>query len=102
MDDNGPCTKVYSQINPLTGEHLGRAPRTATGMRETILANLEARCSAPYTDVTVSWSKSISLFHASIRENERLAREAGDENGGARLTSAPIVNSTTGTTKPTR
>ena len=37
-----------------------------------------AHCSAPYTDVTVSWSKSISLFHASIRENERLAREAGD------------------------
>jgi hypothetical protein len=86
---------VYQQINPLTGEQLGRAPRTADGMRAAILAKLEAaepqatrerhwqlarqaahqaHSSAPYTDVTVSWSKSISLFHASIRENERPAR----------------------------
>src|SRR5215472_9038906 len=104
MEDNGPYVQVYRQVNPLTGERKGRAPRTATGKRESILADLEAaephatrerhwqlarqashqaRSSAPYTDVTVSWSKSISLFHASIRENERLAREAGDEGRAA-------------------
>jgi hypothetical protein len=32
-----------------------------------------------YTDLTVSFSKSISVFHASIRENERRARLAGNE-----------------------
>src|SRR5215472_1073160 len=104
MEDNGPYVQVYRQVNPLTGERLGRAPRTADGMREAILAKLEAaephatrerhwqlarqaahqaHSSAPYVDVTVSWSKSISLFHASIRENERRAREAGDREGAA-------------------
>jgi conjugative relaxase-like TrwC/TraI family protein len=99
-EPDGPYTQVYGQVNPLTGEQLGRAPRTAEGMRAAILARLEAaephatrerhwqlarqaahqaHSSAPYTDVTVSWSKSISLFHASIRENERRAREAGDQ-----------------------
>jgi hypothetical protein len=39
---DGPYTQVYGQINPLTGEHLGRAPRTADGMRAAILAGLEA------------------------------------------------------------
>src|SRR5215469_428377 len=104
MEDNGPYTQVYRQVNPLTGEQLGRAPRTADGMQEAILAKLEAaephatrerhwqlarqaahqaHSSAPYVDVTVSWSKSISLFHASIRENERRAREAGDQERAA-------------------
>ena len=34
---------------------------------------------AAYTDVTFSFSKSISVLHASIRENERRARLAGDQ-----------------------
>ena len=34
---------------------------------------------AAYTDVTVSFSKSISVLHASIRENARRARQAEDE-----------------------
>jgi hypothetical protein len=34
---------------------------------------------AAYTDVTISFSKSISVLHASIRENARRARVAGDE-----------------------
>ena len=38
---------------------------------------------AAYTDVTVSFSKSISVLHASIRENERRARLAGDEQAAA-------------------
>lgn len=42
MEDDGPYVKVYGQVNPLTGERLGRAPRTADGMRSAILAGLEA------------------------------------------------------------
>ena len=34
---------------------------------------------AAYTDVTVSFSKSISVLHASIRENARRARLTGDD-----------------------
>ena len=37
------------------------------------------RLPAAYTDVTISFSKSISILHASIRENERRARLAGDQ-----------------------
>jgi hypothetical protein len=38
---------------------------------------------AVYTDVTVSFSKSISVLHASIRENERRARLAADQQAAA-------------------
>ena len=38
---------------------------------------------AAYTDVTVSFSKSISVLHASIRENARRARLAGDQRAEA-------------------
>ena len=38
---------------------------------------------AAYTDVTVAFSKSISVLHASIRENARRARLAGDERATA-------------------
>jgi hypothetical protein len=41
------------------------------------------RQTAPHTDVTVSFSKSISVLHASIRENARQARQAGDEDRAA-------------------
>jgi len=34
---------------------------------------------AVYVDVTVSFCKSISVLHASLRENERRARLARDE-----------------------
>jgi hypothetical protein len=33
--------------------------------------------------VTVSFSKSISVLHASLRENERRARLAGDQQAAA-------------------
>jgi hypothetical protein len=36
-----------------------------------------------YTDFTTSFQKSISLLHASIRENARRAREAGDQDEAA-------------------
>src|SRR5260370_9886364 len=42
MEPDGPYTQVYQQVNPLTPEQLGRAPRTADGMRAAILAGLEA------------------------------------------------------------
>src|SRR5438552_14323709 len=42
MEPDGPYTQVYQQVNTLTGEQLGRAQRTADGMREAILAGLEA------------------------------------------------------------
>src|SRR5262249_43874268 len=42
-----------------------------------------ARQPAAYTDVTVSFSKSISVLHASIRENGRRARLAGDQRAEA-------------------
>jgi hypothetical protein len=43
----------------------------------------QARQSPLYFDLTLSLSKSISIFHASLGENARLAREAGDQAGDA-------------------
>jgi TrwC relaxase len=40
-----------------------------------------ARPSPLYFDLTLSFSKSISIFHASLGENARLARQAGDAAG---------------------
>jgi conjugative relaxase-like TrwC/TraI family protein len=94
---------VYAQHDPRNGNQLGRARgRYATfgQHRDRLLAaephataerrlELEreahrlAREPAPYTDVTVSFSKSISVLHASIRENARRARLAGDDAAAA-------------------
>ena len=41
----------------------------------------KARQSPLFFDLTLSLSKSISLFHASLGENARLARQAGDKDG---------------------
>src|SRR5262249_7389262 len=38
----------------------------------------KARPSPLFFDLTISLSKSISIFHASLGENARLARQAGD------------------------
>ena len=94
-----PYDAVYRQRDPWSGDKLGRARgRYATFADH--LARLKAaephataervielereaaqatRQPAAYTDVTVSFSKSISVLHASIRENARRARLAGDE-----------------------
>ena len=45
----------------------------------------KARQSPLFFDLTVSLSKSISIFHASLGENARLARQAGDQDGDAVL-----------------
>jgi hypothetical protein len=99
-----PYELVYRQIDPRTGQQLGRARGryvtfgdhmarlTAAEPHATAERLLElereaaqaTRQSPAYTDVTVSFSKSISVFHASIRENERRARLAGDEAEAAR------------------
>ena len=55
---------------------------TAERRRELrIEATRQARQSPLFFDLTVSLSKSISLFHASLGENARLARQAGDQAG---------------------
>ena len=94
-----PYDAVYQQRDPRTGDKLGR-PRGRYATFADHLARLKAaephataervielereaaqatRQPAAYTDVTVSFSKSISVLHASIRENARRARLAGDE-----------------------
>ncbi len=46
-----------------------------------IEATKQARQGPLFFDLTISLSKSISIFHASLGENVRLAREAGDQAG---------------------
>ena len=98
-----PYDKTYSQIHPQTGEQLGRKPSgrdkydellnrmkaaephaTAERIHEMQrIAHQESHRSAPYTDVTVSLVKSVSIFHTSIKENERQERLAGNEAAAA-------------------
>ena len=96
--ERAPYDAVYQQRDPRTGQRLGRArgryakfadhlawlkaaEPEATAERLIELEREAAQATrqpAVYTDVTVSFSKSISVLHASIRENERRARLAGD------------------------
>ena len=94
-----PYDAVYRQTDPHTGAILGR-PRGRYPTFTDHLARLKAaephatterlielereaaratRQPAAYYDVTISFSKSISVLHASIRENERRARLTGDQ-----------------------
>ena len=98
-----PYNAVYEQVDPRTGAKLGR-PRGSYAKFTDHLARLRAaephataerlielereaaqatRQPAAYTDVTISFSKSISILHASIRENTRRARLADDERATA-------------------
>jgi conjugative relaxase-like TrwC/TraI family protein len=55
---------------------------TAERRRELrIEATRQTRQSPLFFDLTLSLSKSISIFHASLGENARLARQAGDQAG---------------------
>jgi conjugative relaxase-like TrwC/TraI family protein len=57
---------------------------TAERKRELRLeATRQARQSPLFFDLTLSLSKSISIFHASLGENARLARQEGDAAGDA-------------------
>jgi hypothetical protein len=106
--ERGPYELVYRQIDPQTGQKLGRSPGcyakfndhlarlTAAEPHATTERLLElereaaqaTRQSPAYTDLTVSFSKSISVFHASIRENERRARLSGNHAEAARWADA--------------
>ncbi|MHB1430528.1 MAG: MobF family relaxase [Streptosporangiaceae bacterium] len=98
-----PYEQVYQQVHPQTGQKLGRSRGNYAKFEEHFdrlkaaephatterLLELEreaaqaTRQAAAYTDLTVSFSKSISILHASIRENARRARLAGDEPAAA-------------------
>ena len=101
--ERAPYDAVYRQIDPRTGAKLGR-PRGRYPTFADHLARLTAaephataerlielereaaqatRQPAAYYDVTVSFSKSISVLHASIRENERRACLAGEQKAAA-------------------
>jgi hypothetical protein len=100
---HAPYEAVYQQIDPRTGARLGRARgryatfadhlarltaaephATAERLIELERQAVQAtRQPAAYTDVTVSFSKSISVLHASIRENKRRARMTGDQQAAA-------------------
>ena len=94
-----PYDAVYQQVDPRDGSRLGRRPGGyakyddhlarlmqaephATSERLAELERMAAqatRKSPAYTDVTVSFPKSVGILHASIRENGRQVRLAGDD-----------------------
>jgi hypothetical protein len=99
--DRGPYDLLFAERKAPDGTPLGRPPgdgkkaadlyaqliaaephATAERKRELRLeATRQARQSPLFFDLTLSLSKSISIFHASLGENARLARESGDEAG---------------------
>jgi TrwC relaxase len=107
--DRQPYDAVYRQTDPRTGARLGRprgryptfadrlarltaAEPHATAERLIELERQAAQATrqpAAYYDVTISFSKSISVLHASIRENERRARLGGDQQAAAYWAGCP-------------
>jgi conjugative relaxase-like TrwC/TraI family protein len=99
--ERGPYDLLFGQRKAPDGTPLSRPPdggrkiadlysgllaaephATADRRRELrIEAAKQARQSPLFFDLTVSLSKSISIFHASLGENARLARQAGDRDG---------------------
>ena len=99
--ERGPYDLLFGERKAPDGTPLGRPPgsgrkaadlyakllaaephATAERKRELrIEATRQARQSPLFFDLTVSLSKSISLFHASLGENARLARRVGDKAG---------------------
>jgi conjugative relaxase-like TrwC/TraI family protein len=98
-----PYDLLFGERKALDGTQLGRRPsggRKAADLYAQLLAAephataerkrelrteavKKARQSPLFFDLTLSLSKSISIFHASLGENARLARQAGDEDGDA-------------------
>ena len=101
--ERGPYDLLFGERKAPDGTQLGRPPgsgQNAAGIYARLLAaephataerqhelrteaTRQARQSPLYFDLTLSLSKSISIFHASLGENARLAREAGDQAGDA-------------------
>jgi len=99
-----PYLAVYNMIDPRTGVRLpGRAPGSYAKFAEILSRKLaaephatrerylqlereaaqETRRSPVYTDITIAHNKSVSVLHASFREQARRARLAGDTRGEA-------------------
>jgi conjugative relaxase-like TrwC/TraI family protein len=75
--DNGrKAADVYARL-------LGAEPHATAERRHELRmeATRQARQGPLFFDLTISLSKSISIFHASLGENVRLARQAGDAAG---------------------
>jgi hypothetical protein len=99
--ERGPYDLLFGQRKAPDGTPLGRPPdggRKIADLYARLLAAephatvdrkhelrieaaRQARQSPLFFDLTVSLSKSISIFHASLGENARLARQAGDREG---------------------
>src|SRR6266700_2461696 len=75
-DGGKKIADVYARL-------LAAEPHATAGRKRElrIEAAKRARQSPLFFDLTVSLSKSISMFHASLGENARLARQAGDQQG---------------------
>jgi hypothetical protein len=99
--ERSPYDLLFGQRKAPDGTPLGRPPgcgRKATDLYARLLAgephataerrrelrieaSRQARLSPLFFDLTISLSKSISIFHASLGENTRLARQVGDNEG---------------------
>src|SRR5215467_3961189 len=97
--ERDPYLAAYQQRHPDTGEKLGRAPNGYKRFSQNFAAKLaaephatwerrlelereagqESRRSPVYTDLTVAHNKSVSVLHASFREQARRAHLAGDK-----------------------
>jgi conjugative relaxase-like TrwC/TraI family protein len=75
-DGGRKTADVYARL-------LAAEPHATAGRRRVlrIEATRHTRQSPLFFDLTLSLSKSISIFHASLGENARLARQAGDQDG---------------------
>ncbi len=91
--ERDPYLAVYQQTDPVTGDKLGRGPNGWKRFSQVFAAKLaaephatwerrlelereagqQARRSPVYTDFTVAHNKSISVLHASFREQARRA-----------------------------
>src|SRR5712691_10491073 len=96
--ERDPYLAVYQQVDPRTGETFGRAPYGYQHYTQILAGKLAAephatreravelereaaqqtRRSRLFTDMTVAHNKSVSVLHASFREQARRARLAGD------------------------
>ena len=99
--DREPCDLLFGKRQAPDGTRLGRSPASSRKTAEVYKALLaaephatverqrelrteavrKARQGPLFFDLTLSLSKSISIFHASLGENARLARQAGDKDG---------------------
>ena len=77
-DGGRKAADLYAQL--LAAEPHATAERKRELRTEAVR---KARQSPLFFDLTMSLSKSISIFHASLGENARLARQAGDRDGDA-------------------